>query len=117
VPDRAPFAGVLVGFARELRAAGLVVGTGDVLTYCLAMTPLDTSDLVDLYWAGRATLISRKEDIVAYDQVFRRFFLDEGAPAKQLMLPARAVAEAEAALVLPSVEPGLVTRTEIEFLT
>jgi len=109
VPDRAPapFAGVLVGFARELRAAGLTVGTGDVLTYCSAMAPLDPSDLVDLYWAGRATLVSRKEDIAAYDQVFRRFFLDEGAPAaKQLMLPARAVAEAEAALVMPGTEPG-----------
>jgi uncharacterized protein with von Willebrand factor type A (vWA) domain len=109
VPDRAPapFAGVLVGFARELRAAGLVVGTGDVLTYTSAMTPLDPSDLVDLYWAGRATLVSRKEDIATYDEVFRRFFLDEGAPAaKLLMLPARAVAEAEAALVMPGTEPG-----------
>jgi uncharacterized protein len=109
VPDRAPapFVGVLVGFARELRAAGLVVGTGDVLTYTSAMTPLDPSDLVDLYWAGRATLVSRKEDIATYDEVFRRFFLNEGAPAaKLLMLPARAVAEAEAALVMPGTEPG-----------
>ena len=66
------------------------------------MTPLDPSDLVDLYWAGRATLVSRKEDIATYDEVFRRFFLAEGAPAaRQLLLPARAVAEAEAALVLP----------------
>jgi len=80
VPDRAPFADVLVGFARELRAEGVVVGTGDVLTYCSAMTPLDPSDLVDLYWAGRATLVTRHEDIAAYDRVFRRYFLDEGAP-------------------------------------
>ncbi len=106
-PTLAPFTGVLVGFARELRAAGLVVGTGDVLAYCSAMTPLDPSDLVDLYWAGRATLVSRKEDIAAYDRVFRRFFLAEGAPAvSQLLLPAQAVAEAEAALVMPGVEPG-----------
>jgi uncharacterized protein len=108
VPERAPFAGVLVGFARELRAAGLIVGTGDALTYCSAMTPLDPSDLVDLYWAGRATLVSRHEDIAAYDTVFRRYFLDEGAlGATQLLLPARAVAEAEAALAMPEVEPGL----------
>jgi hypothetical protein len=98
---------VLVGFARELRAEGLVVGTGDVLTYCSAMTPLDPSDLVDLYWAGRATLVTRHEDIAAYDRVFRRYFLDEGAPgARQLLLPAQAAAEAEAALVIPEVEPG-----------
>ena len=53
------FVGVLVGFARELRAAGLAVGTGDVLTYCAAMDPLDPTDLVDLYWAGRATLVTQ----------------------------------------------------------
>ena len=107
MPDRAPFAGVLVGFARELRNAGLTVGTGDVLTYCSAATQLDPSDLVDLYWAGRVTLVSRKEDIATYDLVFRRFFLDEGAPAASLlMLRASAVAEAEAALVMPGTEPG-----------
>ena len=105
--DPAPFAGVLVGFARELRAAGLVAGTGDVLVYCSAMTPLDPSDLVDLYWAGRATLVSRREDIAVYDRVFRRYFLGEEAPgSRQLLLPARAVALAEAALVMPSVEPA-----------
>jgi uncharacterized protein len=106
-PAPAPFASVLVGFARELRIAGLVVGTGDVLTYTRAMTPLDPSDLVDLYWAGRATLVSRHEDIPAYDRVFRQYFLDEGAPgARQLLLPARAAAEACAGLVIPEVEPG-----------
>jgi len=98
---------VLVGFARELRAVRLTVGTGDVLAYTCAMAALDPSDLVDLYWAGRATLISRKEDIAAYDQVFRRYFLDEGAPgARQLLLPARAVAQAEAGLVMPEVPPA-----------
>ena len=107
MPDRAPFAAVLVGFARELRTAGLRVGTGDVLTYCSAMTPLDPSDLVDLYWAGRSTLVSRKADIPAYDQAFRRYFLDEGGPAaSQLLLPASARAEAEAALAMPGPDPG-----------
>ena len=53
-----PFTSVLVGFAHELRGAGLTVGTGDVLTYFAAMTPLDPTDLIDLYWAGRATLVA-----------------------------------------------------------
>ena len=60
MPDDAPIVGVLVGFARELRAAGLAVGSGEVLTYCAAMTALDPSDLLDLYWAGRATLVSTR---------------------------------------------------------
>src|SRR6202046_4592889 len=71
-PVVAALTDVLVGFAAELRAAGLTVGTGDVLTYFAAMTPLDPTDLVDLYWAGRATLVSRREDGSSYDQVFRR---------------------------------------------
>ena len=103
----APLVAVLVGFGRELRHAGITVGTGDVLTYFAAMTPLDPSDLVDLYWAGRATLVSRHEDIPVYDEVFRWYFLGEDAPAKaQLELNLRTVSEAEAALVVPSVDPG-----------
>ena len=104
-PD--PFTTVLIGFARELRAAGLTVGTGDVLSYFAAMTPLDPTDLVDLYWAGRATLVSRHEDGGTYDKVFRRYFLAEDAPAKsQLVLRAQSAAEAEAELVMPGTEPG-----------
>jgi uncharacterized protein with von Willebrand factor type A (vWA) domain len=103
----APFAALLVDFARELRGAGLTVGTGDVLTYCSAMMPLDPSDLVDLYWAGRATLISRRDDIAVYDRVFRQFFLAEGGPAALLLtFKATAAAEAEAAMVMPGTEPG-----------
>jgi uncharacterized protein len=107
VTDRSQFPGVLVGFARELRTAGLTVGTGDVLTYCAAMEPLDPSDLADLYWAGRTTLVSRQEDIGRYDEVFRRYFLDEAAPGPgALTLRASPAAQAEAALVMPGTEPG-----------
>jgi uncharacterized protein with von Willebrand factor type A (vWA) domain len=98
---------MLVDFSRELRGAGLTVGTGDVLTYCSAMLPLDPSDLLDLYWAGRTTLVSRRDDIPTYDRVFRQFFLADEAPAAALLtLKATAAAEAEAALVMPGTEPG-----------
>ena len=107
LPGYGPFAGLLVGFAHELRAAGLRVGTGDVLTYFAAMTPLDPTDLVDLYWAGRATLLHRHEDQSPYDQVFSTYFLGADASAgSRLMLSAASVAEAEAALVMPGTEPG-----------
>ena len=75
MPERAGFVGLLVDFGRELRAAGLTVGSGDIMTYCAAMAELDPSDLVDLYWAGRAVLVTKKDDIAGYDEVFRRFFL------------------------------------------
>jgi uncharacterized protein len=106
VAERAPLTDVLVGFAHELRADGMTVGTGDVLTYCSAMAPLDPTDLLDLYWAGRTTLVSRADDIPAYDRAFRRYFLEEGAPAASLLtLRASAAAEAQAAFVMPGPDP------------
>ena len=102
-----PFTSVLVGFAHELRAAGVKAGPGDVLAYFAALTPLDPTDLVDLYWAGKATLVSRHEDDPVYDQVFSRYFLAQEAPARAgLTLRAESVAQAEAALVMPGTEPG-----------
>ena len=81
VPEEA-LTGLLVRFAAELRTAGLAVGSGDVLVYCSALARLDPSDLVDLYWAGRATLVRRPDDIARYDEVFRRFFLGTEGPGR-----------------------------------
>jgi uncharacterized protein with von Willebrand factor type A (vWA) domain len=106
VADHPPFVTVLVDFARALRAAGLAVGSGDILTFCAAMTPLDPTDLVDLYWAGRTTLVTRHEDIAAYDKVFRGFFLGAGDPSRDLlMLKPRSEAETQAVLNLPATDP------------
>jgi hypothetical protein len=99
------FTNVLVGFAHALRDAGLSVGTGDVLTFVEAMVPLDPSDLLDLFWGGRATLVSRRDDLPVYDMVFRKYFLDIGAPAQsQMAINVRSIAETKAALVLPNVD-------------
>jgi uncharacterized protein with von Willebrand factor type A (vWA) domain len=101
------FVTVLVEFGRALRAKGLSIGSGDILTYCAAMAPLDPTDLVDLYWAGRTTMIVRREDIPVYDEVFRAFFLASDSPVqKMLKLKAQASAEAEAAFEIPATEPS-----------
>ncbi len=105
-PGPPPLTGLLVGFAGELRAAGLAVGSGDVLAYCSALSTLDPSDLVDLYWAGRATLVNRRDDITRYDEVFRQFFLGAAGPDDELLLMLRASLAAQGALALPSTEPG-----------
>ena len=106
-PDDPPdFTGLLVSFAGELRAAGLAVGSGDVLQYCSALSLLDPADLVDLYWAGRTTLVTKRDDIATYDAVFRRFFLAEAQPDDPLRLMLRASAQSEGALAIPSTEPG-----------
>ena len=105
MPDD-PFTGLLVRFAGELRAAGLAAGSGDVLVYCAALSKLDPSDLVDLYWAGRTTLVNRHDDIARYDEVFRRFFLGAEGAEEELTLMLRASAQAQGALAIPATEPG-----------
>jgi uncharacterized protein with von Willebrand factor type A (vWA) domain len=105
VPEDDTFVGVLVDFAHELRSSGLPIGSGDVLTYCAAMAPLDPSDLLDLFWAGRATLVTRRDDIPTYDEVFDRFFLGGAAPVPEvLMIKARVTAEAQAMLTVPATD-------------
>jgi uncharacterized protein len=107
VPETDALVGVLAGFARELRVAGLTIGTGDVVTYIEAAAVLSPSDLLDLYWAGRATLVTRRDDIPPYDRAFRAYFLGEDSPAAEpLRLTATARGQASAALVVPSVDPG-----------
>jgi uncharacterized protein with von Willebrand factor type A (vWA) domain len=70
----------LAGFGRELRAAGLPVGTGQVLSFCQGLSRLDPTDLRDIYWSGRACLVSRRDDLAAYDHAFTNYFLgDAGA--------------------------------------
>jgi uncharacterized protein with von Willebrand factor type A (vWA) domain len=70
----------LAGFGRELRAAGLPVGTGQVVSFCQGLSRLDPTDLRDVYWSGRACLVSRRDDLRAYDDVFARYFLGDTGP-------------------------------------
>ncbi len=105
----------LVAFGRELRAADVRVGSGDILTLCAAVAALDPTDLVDLYWAGRGTLLSRRDQIEVYDAVFRRFFLgEEGGPDQAKPFTVKSRAEASAVLQVPETEKGQQTREERE---
>lgn len=64
-------------FGRALREAGLAVGTGSLLAFTRAAAAVPGRDL---YWAGRATLVSRQEEIAVYDRVFGTFFGPEQEP-------------------------------------
>jgi uncharacterized protein with von Willebrand factor type A (vWA) domain len=64
----------LVAFGRELRARGLPVGTGRILTFVRAVAALGLTDRLSLYWAGRVSMIGRKEDLVAYDLAFEDWY-------------------------------------------
>jgi len=96
---------MLVSFGRELRSAGIGIGSGDVLTYCTAAAQLDPSDLVDLYWAGRTTLVTRYDQIAIYDRVFRAFFLGASNPvAEFLQLTPQSPAQTQGVLQIPATE-------------
>jgi uncharacterized protein with von Willebrand factor type A (vWA) domain len=113
--DSPTFVDSLVGFAREVRSAGLGTGSGDVLTYCAAVATLNPSDLVDVYWAGRSTLVHRHDQIPAYDAVFRAYFLgDEGEADESKPFEVKTKAEASAVLQLPETEPGQESREDRE---
>lgn len=76
--DPAPVLPALVGFGSALRAEGLTIGTGQLVAYCRAVAALDPVDPADVYWAGRACLVSRHDDEAAYDRAFRRYFRSGG---------------------------------------
>lgn len=95
----------IVGFGDALRKEGVVVGSGQVLTFCQAATQLDPTDLPDLYWAGRVCLITRQIDLSVYDRAFRSYFLGINSPFRDFFkLKAQISPEAEMMADLPSGE-------------
>lgn len=105
--NRTPFVQMLVDFGRELRMAGLSVGSGDLLAYCGAMASLNPDDLLDLYWAGRTTLVTSRDHIAVYDKVFRSFFLDHDADLPEAVRLAlkQSTIENQSVIEIPATEP------------
>jgi uncharacterized protein with von Willebrand factor type A (vWA) domain len=64
----------LIRFGRDLRRRDLPVGTGRILTFVRAVDALGLVDRDALYWAGRATLIARREDIPTFDEAFDEWY-------------------------------------------
>jgi uncharacterized protein with von Willebrand factor type A (vWA) domain len=65
----APLDETAVAFAEALRARGVAVPTDAVVTFARALAAAGTTP-TGAYWAGRATLVRRPEDVAAYDQAF-----------------------------------------------
>ena len=68
-PDR-----LAVAFARVLRGAGLDVPVGATLGFARALDCVGLATASGVYWAGRATLVRRPDDIAAYDRAFEAFW-------------------------------------------
>ena len=50
------------------------VGTGRILTFARAVAALGLTDRLSLYWAGRVSMIGRKEDLAPYDLAFEDWY-------------------------------------------
>ncbi|HSS09474.1 MAG TPA: VWA domain-containing protein [Acidimicrobiales bacterium] len=72
-----------VAFSRLLRGAGLDVPVGTVTTFARALAAVGLDRRESVYWAGRATLVRRPEDVGAYDRTFAAFWLDR-PPARPI---------------------------------
>jgi uncharacterized protein with von Willebrand factor type A (vWA) domain len=88
----------LVRFGRALRDAGLPVGPDRVASFARAAALLPPGEL---YWAGRATLLSRPEQIDVYDALFAHFF-GPPTPSQGPPIRIRVQTEAEADIGLAS---------------
>ena len=77
----------LVRFGRLLRAHGVNVGAGQVLSYTRAVADLDPADIDDLYWAGRVTLVNRHSDVPIYNAAFEAFFIGSQDDSPAPLLP------------------------------
>jgi uncharacterized protein with von Willebrand factor type A (vWA) domain len=65
---------IAVSFTRVLRGAGLVVPVDSVVLFVQALGEVSMTRRDAVYWAGRATLVRRFEDIALYDKAFRVFW-------------------------------------------
>ncbi len=74
-PDR-----VVTGFAWALRAQGMSVPTGSVIVFTRALHLVGLDRPSGVYWAGRATLVRREEDVPIYDRVFASYWQDRPVP-------------------------------------
>ena len=65
---------IAVGFSRVLRGVGIGTPVGSVISFVEALGHLGATERDDVYWAGRATLVHRSEDIPLYDRAFAVFW-------------------------------------------
>ena len=105
--------GRLALLAASMRAAGARVGLDELLAAHRALAAVDPADRGDAYFALRATLCSRRDDLVAFDAAFAELFappvqrapdLPDALEPAALVLPRVAVPAEEVAVPVPGEE-------------
>jgi uncharacterized protein with von Willebrand factor type A (vWA) domain len=102
--DRSPER-VAVAFARVLRGAGLSVPVGSVIDYTRALTAVGVTRPARVYWAGRATLVTRPEDVAMYDRAFAAFYTGAWLELRSAPSPIEVVLALDADGEEPDSEP------------
>jgi uncharacterized protein with von Willebrand factor type A (vWA) domain len=79
----------IVHFARALRIAGLKIGAGAAVDAISAVQAIGIGDREEFKAALRATLVSRREDMLLFDEMFGLFWIspEQIRKIKQLMGP------------------------------
>ena len=73
---------VVAGFVHCLRSGGLTVPINMSMRFRQALELLGMRSGVDVYWAGRSTLVSRPEDTAMFNAMFLAFFHQDGTAFK-----------------------------------
>jgi uncharacterized protein with von Willebrand factor type A (vWA) domain len=68
----------VVTFGRVLREGGLEVGPGRIQDALLGLDSVDLTRQDDVYWTLRTTLVTRREELEAFDNAFHAWFLGIG---------------------------------------
>jgi uncharacterized protein with von Willebrand factor type A (vWA) domain len=69
-----------VAFARLLRASGLEIPVGSVVSFTNALGAVGLKRRSSVYWAGRAVLVRGPQEVAVYDRVFSAFWLGRWTP-------------------------------------
>lgn len=89
----------ILAFARLLRAAGLAVGPDRAAASVQAAAAVGLEPRADFYWALRATLCGKREDLPLFDEAFAVYWRDPQVLERltSLLLPAARFADPDAA--------------------
>lgn len=68
---------IAVGFCRVLRAAGLRLPPSATINFVQALEHVGVGSRSAVYWAARATLVHRPEDLELFDRMFAAFWEQE----------------------------------------
>lgn len=81
-PDDYDFTAHLTHFCRALRSHGLLIAPSETADVMRALNAVDMMDKGRVYWALRALLLSRRDEIPIYDALFERFWNFEALPMR-----------------------------------